>query len=61
MQHKGRDITVPINNERNSLQFSARIFMVEMAVEKINEKEEARVLAFRGSLSLALDNLVYHR
>ena len=35
--------------------------MVEMAVEKINEKEEARVLAFRGSLSLALDNLVYHR
>ena len=28
-QHKERSVVVPINDERNSLQFAAKIYMVE--------------------------------
>ena len=57
LQHKERGIHVPISGERNSLQFSARISMVEMAGEKGSNKIESRVLALRGSLSRYVKDL----
>ena len=57
LQHKGRDIKVPISDERHSLQFSARISMVEMMAGKAEEEAEARVLALQGSLSRYVKDL----
>ena len=61
LQHKGRGIHVPINGERNSLQFSARISMVEVAAMKKEEQGEARVMALRGSLSRYVKDLEMQR
>ena len=51
LQHKEMDIKVPISDERHSLQFSARISMVETTAGKTEERAEARVWALQGSLS----------
>ena len=50
---KGRDISAPISNERNSLQFSARISRAEMTMKKEGDTKDdtARLLALRGSFS----------
>ena len=54
LRRKERSIAAPISNERNSLQFTAKIYVVETMENKENKREEekpARVLALRGTLS----------
>ena len=51
LRRKERSIAAPISNERNSLQFTAKIYVVETMENKENKREEekpARVLALRG-------------
>ena len=57
LQRKGRGIHVPINGERNSLQFSARTSMVETTAEKKEGEGEARIMALRGRLSRYVKDL----
>ena len=51
LRHERRDISVPIHKERNSLQFTARISMVEAEEEESKKDKEMRIMALRGTLS----------
>ena len=58
--HEERNLKIPINTERNSLQFEARIFGVEVEEqsEKVSQKEDcARVYVLRGFLSKYVEEL----
>ena len=56
LKHEERCIEIPMNTERNSLQFEARIFAVKSPSTQRDEKE-ARVFALSGYLSKYVKSL----
>ena len=61
LRNEEKDVSVPIRNEHNSLQFEANIFVVtapESNLKRDNgSKQEARVMMLRGTLSKYVEEL----
>ena len=57
LRHEEKQVSVPINSERNSLQFSAHIYVVDIEEDSKAAEKEARVLALRGTPSKFVQDL----
>ena len=57
LQHEERQVSVPICNERNSLQLEAYIYVVDVEETQKAVNKEARVLALRGTPSKHIQDL----
>ena len=58
---EGKEVRIPINTERKSLQFEARIFGIEVEEQETSKREEkedeARINVLRGYLSKYVEEL----
>ena len=61
LRNEEKDVSVPIRNERNSLQFEANIFVVIAPENNLKEdgvtNQDARVMMLRGTLSKYVEEL----
>ena len=61
LRNEEKDVSVPIRNERNSLQFEANIFVVTAPENRLKEDsvtgQTARVMMLRGTLSRYVEEL----